>query len=260
MCDAWMVASPDCFIFCRYAWTIANCAICDSNMGWLFTATKKKLLPRQFWGIRSSQVSDDISSGERDGGWGKKKNKRTMFLFFSEVCTSPCINYSLNALSGPYPIKLYVMFIVSLRLSWHQSCTTFVMWEYRCLAEIRRLLFTDTICRFDSGRDIFSLDMPARKKLTLLTFNVYSWTLKFYMAAVGYSLLLILLLILPVIFRHWCLSFVFWGGAFTVCRWSWRCGYCIQVCFRMIHQLCFLSNLFICCFISLVLDLGLGWG
>lgn len=52
--------------FPGYAWTIANCATCESNMGWLFRATKN-LLPRSFWGIRSSQVSDDISSEERDG-------------------------------------------------------------------------------------------------------------------------------------------------------------------------------------------------
>lgn len=47
--------------FPGYAWTITNCATCESNMGWLFTATKKNLLPRSFWGIRSSQVTDDTS-------------------------------------------------------------------------------------------------------------------------------------------------------------------------------------------------------
>lgn len=45
--------------FPGYAWTIINCAQCEKNMGWLFTATTKKLLPRSFWGIRSSQVIDD---------------------------------------------------------------------------------------------------------------------------------------------------------------------------------------------------------
>lgn len=45
--------------FPGYAWTIANCATCNSNMGWLFTATEKKLRPKFFWGIRSSQVADD---------------------------------------------------------------------------------------------------------------------------------------------------------------------------------------------------------
>ncbi|KAG5244234.1 ATP-dependent protease La domain-containing family protein [Salix suchowensis] len=32
---------------------------CETQMGWLFTATKKKLKPQSFWGIRSSQVGDD---------------------------------------------------------------------------------------------------------------------------------------------------------------------------------------------------------
>ncbi|KAL4560283.1 hypothetical protein LXL04_032433 [Taraxacum kok-saghyz] len=46
--------------FPGYAWTIAYCATCEYQMGWLFTATKKKLKPRSFWGIRSSQVADDM--------------------------------------------------------------------------------------------------------------------------------------------------------------------------------------------------------
>ncbi|XP_030530618.1 uncharacterized protein LOC115741052 [Rhodamnia argentea] len=44
--------------FPGYAWTITNCATCESHMGWLFTATNNKLKPRLFWGIRSSQVAD----------------------------------------------------------------------------------------------------------------------------------------------------------------------------------------------------------
>lgn len=46
-------------ILCRYAWTIADCDMCGSNIGWLFTATKKHLLPKSFWGIRSASVVDD---------------------------------------------------------------------------------------------------------------------------------------------------------------------------------------------------------
>uniref|UniRef100_A0A5B7BA39 Protein cereblon n=1 Tax=Davidia involucrata TaxID=16924 RepID=A0A5B7BA39_DAVIN len=46
--------------FPGYAWTIAECAACESQMGWLFTATNKKLKPKSFWGIRSSQVADDM--------------------------------------------------------------------------------------------------------------------------------------------------------------------------------------------------------
>lgn len=45
--------------FPGYAWTIANCATCERHMGWLFTATNKRLKPRSFYGIRSSQVADD---------------------------------------------------------------------------------------------------------------------------------------------------------------------------------------------------------
>lgn len=49
-CDVAMV--------CRYAWTVASCSTCETHMGWLFTATKKKLKPKSFWGIRSSQVAE----------------------------------------------------------------------------------------------------------------------------------------------------------------------------------------------------------
>lgn len=45
--------------FPGYAWTVAYCATCEYQMGWLFTAINKKLKPRSFWGIRSSQVADD---------------------------------------------------------------------------------------------------------------------------------------------------------------------------------------------------------
>lgn len=47
--------------FPGYAWSIAECSTCESQMGWLFTATNKKMKPRSFWGIRSSQVSDDTA-------------------------------------------------------------------------------------------------------------------------------------------------------------------------------------------------------
>ncbi|KAL2940089.1 Protein cereblon [Bienertia sinuspersici] len=46
--------------FPGYAWTIANCATCERHMGWLFTARNKKLKPKSFWGVRSSQVADDM--------------------------------------------------------------------------------------------------------------------------------------------------------------------------------------------------------
>ncbi|XP_074286975.1 uncharacterized protein LOC141612156 [Silene latifolia] len=45
--------------FPGYAWTIANCANCERHMGWLFTATNKKLKPKSFWAVRSTQIADD---------------------------------------------------------------------------------------------------------------------------------------------------------------------------------------------------------
>lgn len=50
-------------LFPGYTWTIALCAACESNIGWLFRAEKTNLLPKSFWGLRSSQVSDDTQSG-----------------------------------------------------------------------------------------------------------------------------------------------------------------------------------------------------
>lgn len=44
--------------FPGYAWTIANCATCERHIGWLFTAVKKKLKPKSFWGVRSCQIAD----------------------------------------------------------------------------------------------------------------------------------------------------------------------------------------------------------
>uniref|UniRef100_A0A803N859 Protein cereblon n=1 Tax=Chenopodium quinoa TaxID=63459 RepID=A0A803N859_CHEQI len=41
--------------FPGYKWTIANCATCESHMGWLFTAANKKLKPKNFLG--SSEFS-----------------------------------------------------------------------------------------------------------------------------------------------------------------------------------------------------------
>ncbi|XP_019085138.1 PREDICTED: uncharacterized protein LOC104714042 isoform X2 [Camelina sativa] len=46
--------------FPGYAWTIANCATCETQLGWLFTATNKKLKPSSFWAVRGSQVADDM--------------------------------------------------------------------------------------------------------------------------------------------------------------------------------------------------------
>ncbi|XP_020187370.1 uncharacterized protein [Aegilops tauschii subsp. strangulata] len=46
--------------FPGYAWTIASCASCGSNIGWLFSTTKRHLHPKSFWGIRSSQIADVV--------------------------------------------------------------------------------------------------------------------------------------------------------------------------------------------------------
>ncbi|XP_074573756.1 uncharacterized protein LOC141830172 isoform X2 [Curcuma longa] len=51
--------------FPGYAWSIANCGSCFSNIGWQFTATKKNLLPKSFWGIRSAAVVDDTPRGDK---------------------------------------------------------------------------------------------------------------------------------------------------------------------------------------------------
>uniref|UniRef100_A0A0D9V5I5 Protein cereblon n=1 Tax=Leersia perrieri TaxID=77586 RepID=A0A0D9V5I5_9ORYZ len=52
-------------LFSGYTWTIALCAACESNIGWLFQADKKNLLPKSFWGLRCPQISDDIESGHK---------------------------------------------------------------------------------------------------------------------------------------------------------------------------------------------------
>ncbi|RAL52905.1 unnamed protein product [Cuscuta campestris] len=44
--------------FPGYGWSFAECVCCGSQMGWLFTATNKKLKPQSFWGIRCSQLAD----------------------------------------------------------------------------------------------------------------------------------------------------------------------------------------------------------
>ncbi|CAJ1973920.1 unnamed protein product [Sphenostylis stenocarpa] len=45
--------------FPGYAWTIATCATCKTQMGWLFTARSQKLKPSTFWGIRSCQLAEE---------------------------------------------------------------------------------------------------------------------------------------------------------------------------------------------------------
>lgn len=42
--------------FPGYAWTIVQCKDCNEHMGWMFTATKKNLFPKKFWGLCRSSV------------------------------------------------------------------------------------------------------------------------------------------------------------------------------------------------------------
>ncbi|XP_052285808.1 protein cereblon-like isoform X3 [Dreissena polymorpha] len=59
--------------FPGYAWTIAQCRHCYSHMGWKFTATRKELQPRKFWGLcRSSLVPGmaDLNEGPgQESSW-----------------------------------------------------------------------------------------------------------------------------------------------------------------------------------------------
>ncbi|XP_057410511.1 protein cereblon isoform X4 [Balaenoptera acutorostrata] len=50
----------------RFAWTIAQCRICASHIGWKFTATKKDMLPQKFWGLTRSALLPTIPDTEDD--------------------------------------------------------------------------------------------------------------------------------------------------------------------------------------------------
>ncbi|RUS71602.1 hypothetical protein EGW08_020637 [Elysia chlorotica] len=52
--------------FPGYAWTIVQCKHCHHHMGWKFTATKKNLSPRKFWGLCRSSVKTAFGSMEDD--------------------------------------------------------------------------------------------------------------------------------------------------------------------------------------------------
>lgn len=54
--------------FPGYAWTIAQCRICGSHMGWKFTATKKDLSPPRFWGLTRSAMLPRIPQAEGEEG------------------------------------------------------------------------------------------------------------------------------------------------------------------------------------------------
>nr|DBA18447.1 TPA: hypothetical protein GDO54_016690 [Pyxicephalus adspersus] len=46
--------------FPGYAWTIAQCRVCGSHMGWKFTAVRKDLTPHRFWGLTRSALQPRI--------------------------------------------------------------------------------------------------------------------------------------------------------------------------------------------------------
>ncbi|GFS14021.1 protein cereblon [Elysia marginata] len=52
--------------FPGYAWTIVQCKQCHNHMGWKFTATKKDLSPRKFWGLCRSSVKTTFGSMDDD--------------------------------------------------------------------------------------------------------------------------------------------------------------------------------------------------
>ncbi|XP_073087055.1 protein cereblon isoform X4 [Manis javanica] len=52
--------------FPGYAWTIAQCRICASHIGWKFTATKKDMSPQKFWGLTRSALLPTIPDTEDD--------------------------------------------------------------------------------------------------------------------------------------------------------------------------------------------------
>ncbi|XP_029549856.1 protein cereblon-like [Salmo trutta] len=59
--------------FPGYAWTIAQCQICGSHMGWKFTSTKTDLSPPRFWGLtRSAMLPRIPQTGGQEGDEGSR--------------------------------------------------------------------------------------------------------------------------------------------------------------------------------------------
>ena len=50
--------------FNGYAWTIVYCGECGDHLGWLFTAARRELQPRRFYGIRRSAISESSVAAE----------------------------------------------------------------------------------------------------------------------------------------------------------------------------------------------------
>ncbi|KAM5313458.1 protein cereblon [Glossophaga mutica] len=54
--------------FPGFAWTVAQCKICASHIGWKFTATKKDMSPQKFWGLTRSALLPTIPDTEDEVG------------------------------------------------------------------------------------------------------------------------------------------------------------------------------------------------
>lgn len=52
----------------RFAWTVAQCKVCASHIGWKFTATNKDMSPQKFWGLTRSALLPTIPDTEDDVG------------------------------------------------------------------------------------------------------------------------------------------------------------------------------------------------
>uniref|UniRef100_A0A2C9KJ22 Protein cereblon n=1 Tax=Biomphalaria glabrata TaxID=6526 RepID=A0A2C9KJ22_BIOGL len=54
--------------FPGYAWTIVQCRGCHSHMGWMFTAAKRNLSPKKFWGLCRSSIKTTFGTVSNDEG------------------------------------------------------------------------------------------------------------------------------------------------------------------------------------------------
>ncbi|XP_053576900.1 protein cereblon isoform X2 [Bombina bombina] len=59
--------------FPGFAWTIAQCRVCGSHMGWKFSAVRKDLSPQRFWGLTRSALLPRIPEPD-DGEMGQDQS------------------------------------------------------------------------------------------------------------------------------------------------------------------------------------------
>ncbi|MEE6526685.1 hypothetical protein FKM82_027471 [Ascaphus truei] len=60
--------------FPGFAWTIAQCRVCGSHMGWKFSAVRKELSPQRFWGLTRSALQPRIPELELEGEVGQDQS------------------------------------------------------------------------------------------------------------------------------------------------------------------------------------------